>query len=400
MDIVESEEEREKIMDFVREHARKTLGTSPQVFALGAKDAYKAKQEKDKARLEKSGLPALENYIKAILAASERLKLKLSNPLGVAQHLTDNYQQVIKDRLELLKDDRKTLEEVDRQLIQFEKDMKREFENYIARVKTVLLEVERRGDMYFDDTVRFRNVLGLMNSEKIKQDFELRVIRNADQEIDTAVSELVDWFLQRNLNLWEDVMSFVNERRKAGENQIIGEVGGRFQYDRDTLIGKLRESAEEVLVQYDEDAEARRLADRLQNSVFQSGLGLVSGLGLGAAIIALLHGLVLDITGITLGVVVAGIGLFVIPRRRQQAKRELHSKMQELRDGLEVSIKEQFETELQKATDKLRTAIEPYTRFVRSELGRLDELKEDLAKSETVLAGLKQDIDSLEGAAV
>jgi hypothetical protein len=237
-----------------------------------------------------------------------------------------------------------------------------------------------------------------MNGEKIRKDFENQVIRSADRDIDMAVSELVDWFLQRNLNLWEDVMKFVNERRKAGEERLIGEVGGRFQYDRDTLIRSLRESAETVLNTYDQDAEARRLADSLQNSVFQSGIGLVGGIGLGAAVLAFISSTALDITGITLGVALAGLGLFVIPRRRQQAKRELHNKMQELRDGLETSIGKQFETELQKASQKLHTAIEPYTRFIRSELGRLDELKTELHEAEGHLRVLRQEIEAVNNA--
>ena len=94
------------------------------------------------------------------------------------------------------------MSEVDRQLAQYQKDMQREVESYIARVKTVLLEVERRGDVYFDSTIRMQNVLGLMNSQRIKEDFENKVIRGADADIDNAVNELVDWFINRNLNLW------------------------------------------------------------------------------------------------------------------------------------------------------------------------------------------------------
>ena len=169
-----------------------------------------------------------------------------------------------------------------------------------------------------------------MNSDKVRQDFEARVVRGADQEIDLAVAELVDWFIQRNLNLWEDVMVFVNERRKAGDERVIGEVGGRFSYDREQLIRSLRQSAEGVLENYDEKLEARRLADSLQGAVVQSGVLQVGGLGLGAAFVAFVSGLALDVTGIALGLTVAGLGLLVLPRRRQAAKKELHTKMQAL----------------------------------------------------------------------
>ena len=105
MDLLGAPEERQQVMDFVREQARKTLGVSPQVFPIKARDAYKAKTEG--GSLAGTGLPEVEAYIETTLATSERLKLKLSSPLGVAQHLTDDYQAVIKTRLELLEDDRK-----------------------------------------------------------------------------------------------------------------------------------------------------------------------------------------------------------------------------------------------------------------------------------------------------
>ncbi len=395
LDIIEDATEREKVLNFVRENARKTIGVSPKVFGIKARDAFKAKESGNKAALKDTGLPELESFISSTLAAGERFKLKLLNPLGVAENLNQRYQDVIEHRLSLLEDDRKTLSEVDRQLEQYEKDMQREFENYLSRIKTVLLEVERRGDVYFDDTIRLQNVLSLMNANKIKKDFEARVIRNADQEVDFAVSELVDWFLQKNLKLWEDVMSFVNDRRQAGNENIIGEVGGRFQYDRENLIRSLRESASDVLDTYDEDSEARRLADKLQSSVYQSGLGLVSGLGLGAAVLAFVSSAALDITGVTLGITLAGIGFFLIPRRRKQAKLELHNNMQKLRDSLHDSLAKEFNNELRKASAKLHEAIEPYTRFVRSELGRIESLDKELESSEASLLALRKDVEAL-----
>ena len=395
IDIVEEAEERQKIMQFVRDNARATLGGTPQVFATKAKAAFRAKQSGDPSQLAGTGLPELEAYIESTLAASERLKLKLTNPLGVATHIADQYKTVIHDRLKLLEDDRKTLEEIDRQLAQYDKDMKRDFENYISRLKTVLLEVERRGEVFFDDTIHFRNVVGLLNGERIKQDFESKVIRSADKDIDVAVHEMVDWFIQRNLNIWEDVIAFVNGRRKAGEDKVIGEIGGRFLYDRDALIRNLRQSAEEIMQTYDEGAEAQRLADKLQQSVFGSGLGVVGGVGLGAAVLAMVSSTAWDITGVTLGLTLAGIGLYLIPRRRQQAKKELHNKMQELRDGLSDTIGKQFESELKKSLEKLQAGIQPYTRFVRSELGRLEGLQTELAGVSNNLSTLKRNVDSL-----
>lgn len=396
LDILEGDEARRKVLDFVTVHAQETLGLIPQVFGISAKQAFRAKQAGDEAGVEASGLRELERFIAETLQGDERIKLKLLNPLGVAQRIAEVYEAVVRERLALLDGDRRTLEEIDRQLAQFERDMRREFESYLARVKTVLLEVERRGEVFFDETVRLRKVFTLLDGQRVREAFVAQVIRGADRDIDKAVAEMVDWFIQRNLQLWEDVITFLAERRRAGEERVIGEVGGRFQYDRQALLRTFSQSAAEVMASYNEEQEGRRLAHSLQNAVVQTGLMEVGGLGLGAAVLAFVSGAALvDITGIAAGATIAGLGLLILPRRRRQAKRELHQKMQALRDSLAESLFEEVEVELRRAQERLRGAILPYTRFVRSELSRLEAAEEELLACHAALRELKREVEAL-----
>jgi small GTP-binding protein len=395
LDILEREEERDEVLRYVREQSRRHLDLTPQVFGVYAKQALRAKRSRDEGMLEKTGLPELERFILGHLAEGERLRLKMMNPLGVARQLARKYRGLVEAQLELLEDDRRTLEEVDRQLVQHRKDMEREFESYLARIKTVLLEVERRGDKFFDDTVRLSRMFHLMRSERVREEFNVRVIRGADRDMELALAALVDWLIDRNLQIWEDVMAFVNERRKAGEERVIGEIGGRFNYDRDTLIRNLRYSAEEVLKSYDEERESERLAETLQTAVVQSGLLQVGGIGLGAAFVAFVSGLALDITGIMAGLTLAGIGLLVLPHRRNQAKKELHVRMQDLRDRLDETLREAYEHEIGRSMDRLNAAITPYTRFVKSELERLEGLLEEFDRANESLQALRVEVEAL-----
>ena len=402
LDILEDPSERAQVVAYVRQHAQETLRTEPEVFGVMARRAARAREDGDDDAFAATGFPELEAHIRRQLEDAQRIRLKLLSPLGVGERVVEIAQGAVAGRLELLAQDRATLDEIDRQLTQFEKDMRREGASYLARIKTILMEIERRGEVFFDDVVRLRNVVTLMNTEKVRDRFEERVLRDADREIDEAVSEMVDWFLERNLQLWEDVMAFLNERRQADDERIIGEVGGRFRYDRQQLLRALRDQAETVLAGWDREREAQRLADKLQQSVVQTGLLQVSGVGLGAAVLAFVSGAALDITGVTLGLTLVGVGFLVLPRRRAQAKRDLHEAMQELRDGLAESLGTQLDRELQRAREKLMGAIAPYTRFVRSELDRLDDLEQELAELATNVSELRREVSSLqldEGAA-
>lgn len=394
IDILESEKERQSVVEFVRDNARGVLEVNPPVLTVSGRKALRARLAGDEAALAESGLPEVEALIRSNLEEGERFRLKLLNPLGVGDRLLQQLGAELGNRLELLAGDRRTLEDIDRQRQQFDRDIRRELANHLSRFDTVLLELERRGDNFLNDTVQWRNVFGLMNSEKVKQQFEERVIRGSDEEIDKAVGMLVDWYIERNLKMWEDVMEFINLRTRAGEERIVGKVGGRFQYDRNSLLGNLRQRIEKVMEGYNKREEAIRLADGLQAAVVSSGLLQVGGLGLGAAVIAFLSGAAADVTGITAGVAMIILGSTVLPRKRARAKKELHEKMQALRDGLEESLQEQVLKELEASNEKLSATIAPYTRFVRSELERLDELRGELDGIEQRFGELRRRIGS------
>lgn len=377
IDILETSEERERVVDFVRENAAETLGVTPPVMTVAARRALRARLEGGAAsELEESGLPELERHIRANLEVGERFRLKLLNPLGVGDRLLEQLEGELGNRLELLTGDRRTLEDIDRQRQQFDRDIRRELANHLSRFDTVLLEVERRGDNFLNQTVQWRNVLGLMNSERVREQFEEKVLRGADAEIDSAVGQLVDWYIERNLQMWEDVMEFIQVRTNAGDRRIVGSVGGRFQYDRNSLLNNMRDRIEKVMETYNRREEAIRLADGLQSAVVSTGLLQVGGLGLGTAVVAFLSGAAADITGITAGVAMIVLGSTILPRKRARAKRDLHEQMQALRDGLEASLSEQVLRELEVSNEKLSATIAPYTRFVRAELERLDELRD------------------------
>jgi small GTP-binding protein len=389
-DLLQLPSEREEVLAYVRNHARATLGDTPPVILLSAR----AGRSPDEAQAAASGLLELEGEL-AARVDHERVRLKLATALGVARRVARDAETAVAARMELLHDDRRTLSEIDRSVNQWAKDVAREGRSYLDRVKTVLLEVERRGEVYFDDTVQLGKLLTLIRPEKVRSGFQERVLRGAGSEIDRAVEAMSDWFVGRSLQQWEDVVGFVADRRRAGDDRLVGEVGGRFHYDRSALIGNLRERAETVMAAYDGEREAQRIAGALQASVLQTGLLEVGGLGLGAAVVAMVSTSAWDLTGIAAGLTVMGLGLMVLPRRRAKAKRDLHARMQALRDGLEASLGRALDYEIQQSSERLAGAIAPYTRFVRAELERLDGLGSELSELQARLAQLNDEAGRL-----
>lgn len=79
---------------------------------------------------------------------------------------------------------------------------------------------------------------------------------------------------------------------------------------------------------------------------------------------AVLHTTLLDFTGMLSAGLLAALGFYVLPYRRNKLKAELRDKIGILRDQLDTAMTQQFEHELADSIQRMREAVSPYTRFV------------------------------------
>ncbi|MBV8202399.1 MAG: dynamin family protein [Acidobacteria bacterium] len=398
IDILASAAEVDEVRAFVAQHAAALLGAAPDVFPVSARQAQRAKASGDDALAAASRFAGLESYVVKTLDEKQRLRLKLLNPLGIAGRLTSRYRETTAARLALLAGDVTAIDDVERQLAAYREDMAREFRFRLADVDGVLQQFEARGMQFFDDTLRLGRVLDLLNKPRVKAEFARQVVADAPQVIDRRVQETIDWMIAADLRQWQAVMEHVGRRRQQHEERIVGQVGGAFELDRERLLASVGRSAQEAVERYDQEAESTRLAEAVQAAVASTALVEVGAIGLGALVAHVLAGAAADATGVLAASVVAVLGLFIIPNRRQAAKRELRAKIAALRERLMSSLTGQFDRELDRGLRRIDEAIAPYTRFVRSERRRLEEAAAELERLAGQLAALARRVDTLTGA--
>jgi small GTP-binding protein len=395
IDLFQSREELDLVMSFISENALSLLGITPEIFPVSSRLALRAKL--GEPQLWKASLfEALEQYIQKTLDEKGRLSLKFMNPLGVASHLVSQYLVVTNERLGLLKTDFATLQDVDSQLDQFQKDMHRDFDYRMADIENILFGMERRGQDYFDETLRLPRVLDLLNKSRIQREFEQRVVADVPQQIETKVNELIDWLVDANLRQWQAVMDHIADRRREYQERIIGDAGGgSFHYDREKLIEGVSKEAQRVVDTYDRTSEARAMAEGAQGAVAALAATEVGAVGLGTLITVLATTAAADATGIILASVLALLGLFIIPARKRQAKTELRQKIAHLREQLSNSLRTQFEREMERGMANIKDAIAPYSRFVRSEQGKLEDVQTKLIETKNGLEKLKVQVEEI-----
>jgi small GTP-binding protein len=405
IDIVQSAEDRQTILGFVRENARQLLGVEPEVFPVSAREAQAARfggngtggSAAAPRPADPPDFTALESYLLGKLDAAGRLRLKLENPLGVAHRLLANATAQLESRQALLKADFETLDAIDAQLAAYEEDMRRDFQFQANRVDNVLYEMAERGDRFFDETLRLGRIFDLVNGQKISAEFNRVVVADTSRDIERHVNELIDWMVDKDFRQWRATNDFLSRRWQQHADQIVGSVGADFELSRRTLLDAVGKDAQRVIEAYDRETEAAQLAADVQRSIMATAAVEAGALGLGAILVVALQGALLDVTGILGAGIVAALGFYLLPYRRQQLKAEMRTRTGELRTKLHDALQKQFDRELERSILRIRDAIAPYTRFVRVERDKLTRASNDLADLRSRSESLRAAIERLPG---
>ncbi len=434
IDLFQSEAQLQQVQGFVAEGVSRLLGFTPQIFPVSARLAMQAKTggahgplppaEREEAwRL--SRFEALERYLAETLDEAERVRLKLLNPLGIAERVTAQELTRTERRLETLRADLKGSDDIEGQLTLYQSDLRRDFGRRLQEVENVVYELNDRADAFFDETLRLGRVFDLFNADRLRADFDRQVIADSATRVDGVVQSMVDWLLDQEQRLWRTVAEYVGRRTDArpglgdgdfgpaagaaaglaGERPAADGTSGQrvpalsadalqgenwtFAQERRRMLDAVARAADQALQQYDADSEGRRWSLSMREAVTQTALAQVGALSLGTALVALIGTTAADVTGVLAASVMAGLGLYIIPLRRRRAREQFREKTEALRQRLKDGMTRQFESEVERSTQRLRDVLAPYSRRVRAEHDRMQGAQQRLVGLQGQLTTLR-----------
>jgi small GTP-binding protein len=404
IDILMRPEERDQVLRYVEENATGLLGETPELFAVSARQALEARgadgrtgedaDGKSQELWEQSGFGSVEDYLLNTLDQQERVRLKLLNPLNVGLRLASKYKDATFERLKLLAQDVEAIQNIDQQLAVFHQEMLRDFEPRLARLDVLLGDMERRGMRFFEETIRIGRIKSLMDSEGVKRTFEREVIGETPREIEDEVGRVIDWIVERNLKLWQDISAYIERRQITRHREgMIGDVGSSFNYNRQALLDSVGRVSRDVVGSYNREVESRTIANEIQGTFATTALAQAGAIGLGTLVVTLVSSAAADVTGILLATALAVGGFYVIPRKRRQAKQDFERRIQQLATHLKDVLTRQVHIELEQSTARINEAIAPYRRFVQSQQQQLNEARGELVTTEDALLRLRADIE-------
>lgn len=391
IDILETPQALEEIERFVGENVKKILKIDPVIFPVSSRLAIKAKQG-EPARWEESRFEPLETYIMGTLDEESRTRLKLLNPLGVGKRLASQYGEYYDSRIKLLREDLALIKDIEDQLALFRQDMVESFQLRMSDIAKILLEMEQRGEDFFSEYIRLPRILDLVKKEKIQAVYEKDVVGDVPNQVERKVTGIIDWLVDANLRQWQAITEHIAEGRQKYKGRMVGDIGG-FIYDRERLIASIRDEASRVIDSYDKTREADEIARRAQNAVAATAAISAGAVGLGTLVAVLASTVATDVTGILLAGVMAALGLFIIPTRRRNAKREMREKVRDMREQLTSSLTNHFDHEIDRSLQEIWDTITPYTRFVRAEHEKNQQALQTLKGYQAEIIQLESEIE-------
>ncbi|MFO7540132.1 MAG: dynamin family protein [Chloroflexota bacterium] len=395
VDILADAGEVAQVVDFVTKAAQDLVGEKPEVFAVSARQAKKAKLGQPQL-WPGSGFEPMEQYIQETLDDDGRFRLKLLNPLGVGHKLAKRQLDAIQQDLNSLKVDQTLLEDIQQQTTYYNDDMQRNFKARLGEIDNLLYAMETRGDDFFDEMIRFGRIPDLIRSKQVEKAFEEQVVADTPQQIEARVNELIDWLVEQDLRQWTAVADHLAQRKEDVQKRLVGQGGpreGTLAYDRQRLIDSIGKSTRRAVETYDREKEAAYIGESARMAVVSTGLAGV-GVGIGTALALATQLVWVDVTGVVAGVASAVFGLIILPNRRRKAKVELSQKMAELRQKLVSELTGQFEREMRRSAQRVEDTIAPFARFVRAENDKLGGQYEKLNELEAHINGLRAQLQA------
>ncbi len=391
-DIFEDEAALQEAQDFILKHTAAILGDTPELFPVSARLAQRALAEPDEDQRQKmrvsSRLEDLEKYITSTLDDDTRLLLKFQNPLGVADNLIMQAEQLNRAQLDDLKDDRRTVDSIDASITSYENELQNELQPRLAEVESILQRLELRGLDFYDTTLRLTNIHHLVRGDRVRSQFEKQVIQDLPRQLEDQVQRLIDWLVEKDLHEWQQIMTYLQRRQAINIEYIVGPGGSSQTSQRRELIDSVGIHAKSIIESYDQNKEASQLAKQVEGAVAQTALFEVGAVGLGALVTTAVLSSALDITGMVAAGTLAIVGFFVIPHKRKKAKDNFREKMTEFRSTLLNTLSREFGKESQDAVKRIKENVTPYTRFVHAEQERIDN-------TEVMLDEIRQDLSAL-----
>lgn len=387
IDLLETQEERDQVINFVRSSAEKALNVEIPVIAVSSRLAKKARSAMSQEMWKESGFEALERFIQDKMDEKARFAMKMLSALGIAAKVEAEATERIQNELRFYNEDRKLTETIRGEVDLYHDDMMKEINRSMKEIHAIFSDVKIRGNDYFEDLFVVKNIPNILKKDKNRVLFQENVLQNMPTDVERKTTELVESLGAQQQRMVQLVRLQIENRN----SQFPGaDMPKEILEQRSELIKRMQNSIDSILEKIESDI-ALNIGMKHAQAAVTAGFAIeVSAIGIGAALTTIATTVAADLLGIVAAFWVGVAGFLVLPYYKKKAQREFDEKITEIEDKLVTSLQGEFTQEVDDQITQINNATRPFERFVEASI-------ESGQKQLDTLSGIHDEIDRLRG---
>ncbi|MBQ6480800.1 MAG: dynamin family protein [Anaerolineaceae bacterium] len=385
IDLLETQEDRDQVINFVRSSAEKALNVEIPVIAVSSRLAKKARSAMSQDLWRESGFEALERFIQDKMDEKARFAMKMLSALGIAAKVEAEATERIQNELRFYNEDRKLTETIRGEVDLYHDDMMKEINRSMKEIHAIFSDVKIRGNDYFEDLFVVKNIPNILKKDKNRVLFQENVLQNMPTDVERKTTELVESLGAQQQRMVQLVRLQIENRN----SQFPGaDMPKEILEQRSELIKRMQNSIDSILEKIESDI-ALNIGMKHAQAAVTAGFAIeVSAIGIGAALTTIATTVAADLLGIVAAFWVGVAGFLVLPYYKKKAQREFDEKITEIEDKLVASLQGEFTQEVDDQITQINNATRPFERFVEASI-------ESGQKQLDTLSGIHEEIDRL-----
>lgn len=413
MDIIETSggdhgyKEKQRIINFVADHASDLLGANPTVLALSARDALAAKltsplhEHEQAATWTRSNFGALESFLRDTLTVETKVKSKILNPIGLAEGWLLECQEKLAKESRELEVDRATLRLLSSQMNAWRRELEADMDRAREKVSSRLESESQRPAILLK---RLHKVTNFFHATVLDPAHLLREWRKTEpisHKHETIRDELNEWIVDsadsiavRGRTQGQAIIEFLGQRPSIRGKSLVTSVmnASKFHKNRDDLRRNMEVAIKRYVFDDYTELEDLRFLDSLQ-SLAKASIALFS-----SALAVAGAGCMLEFdpalcVGVGTTLTIAGISILIKGRSSicSNIEESWKARNYHLQDALKKILKE----ELVSIDQRVQSGVIPYTRLVEADEDRISGLTSECQGLLTELKQLRRRVDMI-----
>ena len=380
IDLLETPEEREQVINFVRSSAENALKVEIPVIPVSARMAKKARSQMSQELWKESGFEDLEHFIQDKMDEKSRFTMKMLSALGIASKVESETSERIRNELQFYNEDLKLTETINGEVELYHDDMIKEINRSMKEIHAIFADVKIRGHEYFEELFVIKNLPNILKKDKNRVLFQENVLQNMPTEVERKTTELVENLAMQQQRMVQLVRLQIENRNSQFPSADLPK---EIQDERSELMKRMQTSIDRILDKIESDIAMNIGMKHAQNAV-TAGLAIeVSAIGIGAALTTIATTVAADLLGIVAAFWVGVAGFLVLPYYKRKAQREFDEKISDIEEKLVNALQSEFTQEVEDQITQINNAVRPFERFVEAsiesgqkQLDQLDEIRE------------------------